>query len=58
MRLKYTLALLAVAGFSTARAAAPAPPQQNGSMPGWHPDLSAGLDEARKTGKPLLIVFR
>lgn len=27
-------------------------------VPGWNPELQQGFAEARKTGKPLMIVFR
>ena len=27
-------------------------------IPGWNPDLAAGFQEAKASGKPLMIVFR
>jgi len=27
-------------------------------LPGWHPDVPSGFAEAKKTGKPLMVVFR
>jgi hypothetical protein len=27
-------------------------------VPGWNPELQAGFAEAKKTGKPMMIVFR
>jgi hypothetical protein len=35
-------------------------PQQEepAPIPGWHSDLPSGFAEAKKTGKPLLVVFR
>lgn len=27
-------------------------------VPGWLPDLPAGFAEAKKTGKPMMVVFR
>ena len=27
-------------------------------VPGWLPDLPSGFAEAKRTGKPLLVVFR
>jgi len=33
-------------------------PQAKGQYPGWHTNTARAFDEARKTGKPLFIVFR
>ena len=27
-------------------------------IPGWNPDLAAGFQEAKSSGKPLMVVFR
>lgn len=43
-------------------AVALAPQERNApdfpATPGWHADLASGLYEAKKTGKPLMVVFR
>ncbi len=46
--MRMTLALLAVV---LPQAAPPA-------LPGWHPDVPSGMAEAKKTGRPLMVVFR
>lgn len=28
------------------------------TVPGWHSDLASGMAEAKKTGRPLMVVFR
>jgi len=33
-------------------------PQAKGQYPGWHTNTARAFEEARKTGKPLFIVFR
>lgn len=33
-------------------------PQQKGTYPGWHTNVGQAFQEARRTGKPLFIVFR
>lgn len=48
MRILFALSLAALA----LQQKDPAP------VPGWLSDLPAGFEEARKTGKPLMVVFR
>ncbi len=53
--------LLVLAGLAAALAPARAAEAQDRippPIPGWHPDLDAGFAEARRTGKPMLVVFR
>jgi hypothetical protein len=33
-------------------------PQAKNQYPGWHTNTQQAFNEARKTGKPLFIVFR
>lgn len=47
MMLKYGLAFLTVAAFTM--------PQQ---YPGWQSNTTYAFNEARRTGKPLFVVFR
>ena len=46
------VAALASARTAEAQEKTPAP------IPGWLPDLDAGFAEARRSGKPMLVVFR
>ena len=32
--------------------------QNPAPLPGWEPDVAKGFEEAKKSGKPLMIVFR
>jgi hypothetical protein len=45
-------ALLLVAGSTLARSEVDAPKY------GWYADYSAGMAEAKRTGKPIMLVFR
>ena len=38
--------------------AAAAPPKFDAAKLGWHSDLAAGTAEAKRTGKPIFLVFR
>lgn len=50
-----------LAGLAVLLAAASAPAQPTGRVAptfGWHSDYDAARAEARKTGKPIFLVFR
>ena len=54
-RWTFCLALLAAGGVD---APAQDPQAALARKKGWHTDLEAGKQAARKSGKPLLVVFR
>jgi hypothetical protein len=48
-----SIALLVLSGAANA-----APPKPDPAKFGWHTDYAAAKAEARRTGKPILLVFR
>lgn len=61
MARRCALAVLSLAGcfVSAAGAQPPAVPQEDPPpVPGWHSDIPTGFRDAKKSGKPLMVVFR
>lgn len=54
--MNFVLAGLAVALVPATAAAAP--PKPDPARYGWHADLGAAEAEARRTGRPIFLVFR
>ena len=52
----FVLALLA--GLANAGIADAAPPKPEPAMFGWHTDYAAAKVEAKRTGKPIFLIFR
>ena len=48
----------ACAVFLTTASAQPAPPKPDPAKFGWFTDYSAAKAEAKRTGKPIFLVFR
>lgn len=52
--MRMSLVLLALLPFARPGQSGPAP----APVPGWLPDLPSGFAESKKTGKPMMVVFR
>lgn len=50
--MRISIVLLAILPFARLGQNDPAP------LPGWLPDLPSGFAESKKTGKPMMVVFR
>jgi hypothetical protein len=50
--------VLALSVVLLAAGSAPAAPKPDATKFGWHTDYNAAKAEARRTGKPMMLVFR